>query len=296
MNDESSQARKAAAAAISGASPKRPIGMCTRRRAARSGSLAKSSCEQRRVDRPRAQRVDPHPLASELHAELARHGEHAALGGGVADLARRRPHDGDERRGVDDRPPAAGEQVRERVLAAQVDRREVDPLHALPGVEAGVEDGVVVGRADAGVVAADVDPPEAAGHLAVQRLHLGGGRDVGPHEHAADGSRHLAPGPLVEVDDRHLGPLRGEALAHGAADAAGTTGDDGDPVDQAAGVGGGLAHVTPRGPGGTAGGSRQSSRHSELMKTFLTSQNASRASGPSSRPIPDCLTPPKGVQ
>ena len=44
MNDESSDARKAAAAAISVASPKRPIGMCTRRRAARSGSLAKSSC------------------------------------------------------------------------------------------------------------------------------------------------------------------------------------------------------------------------------------------------------------
>ena len=42
MNDESSEARNAAAAAISVASPKRPIGMWIRRRAARSGSLAKS--------------------------------------------------------------------------------------------------------------------------------------------------------------------------------------------------------------------------------------------------------------
>ena len=36
--------------------------------------------------------------------------------------------------------------------------------------------------------------------------------------------------------------------------------------------------------------------YSELMKTFLTSLNASSASGPSSRPMPDCFTPPKGVQ
>src|SRR5689334_19504151 len=32
------------------------------------------------------------------------------------------------------------------------------------------------------------------------------------------------------------------------------------------------------------------------MKTFLTSVNASRASGPSSRPSPDRLNPPNGVQ
>ena len=44
MKDESSDARNAAAAAISVASPKRPMGMCTSRRAARSGSLANNSC------------------------------------------------------------------------------------------------------------------------------------------------------------------------------------------------------------------------------------------------------------
>ncbi len=32
------------------------------------------------------------------------------------------------------------------------------------------------------------------------------------------------------------------------------------------------------------------------MKTFLVSVNASGASGPSSRPRPDCLKPPNGVQ
>src|SRR5690242_1606676 len=43
-NDASSLARNVTVAAISSASAKRPIGTCTRRRAARSGSLAKSSC------------------------------------------------------------------------------------------------------------------------------------------------------------------------------------------------------------------------------------------------------------
>jgi hypothetical protein len=42
MNEASSLARKATAAAISEASANRPIGTCTRRRAARSGSAANS--------------------------------------------------------------------------------------------------------------------------------------------------------------------------------------------------------------------------------------------------------------
>ncbi len=44
MNDESSLARNATAAASSSGSANRPIGTCTSRRAARSGSLANSSC------------------------------------------------------------------------------------------------------------------------------------------------------------------------------------------------------------------------------------------------------------
>jgi hypothetical protein len=32
------------------------------------------------------------------------------------------------------------------------------------------------------------------------------------------------------------------------------------------------------------------------MKTFLVSVKASSASGPSSRPRPDCLKPPNGVE
>ena len=37
-------------------------------------------------------------------------------------------------------------------------------------------------------------------------------------------------------------------------------------------------------------------RQSVEMKTFLTSVNESSASGPSSRPMPLCLKPPKGVE
>src|SRR3712207_7897481 len=48
--------------------------------------------QQRGVDRPRAQRVDAHVLARELHAELARQRQHTALGRGVGDLRGRRPH------------------------------------------------------------------------------------------------------------------------------------------------------------------------------------------------------------
>src|SRR3954471_12387939 len=36
--------------------------------------------------------------------------------------------------------------------------------------------------------------------------------------------------------------------------------------------------------------------HSLLMKTFLTSVTEASASGPSSRPRPDCFMPPNGVQ
>ena len=104
-------------------------------------------------------------------------------------------------------PFAPRQQVRQRVLAAQVDRREVHPLHPVPRLESGLEDGVVVGRADTGVVAADVDAAVAGGHLAVQRLDLVGGRHVGPHEHAADRRRHRAAGFLVQVDHGHDGAL-----------------------------------------------------------------------------------------
>ena len=92
MNEESSLARKATAAAISsglGEPAHRDVHQAAR---GALGVLGEQLLEQRGVDRPRAQRVDPDALAGELHAQLAGHGEDAALGGGVARSARsRRP-------------------------------------------------------------------------------------------------------------------------------------------------------------------------------------------------------------
>ncbi|MDX6367208.1 MAG: hypothetical protein QOK30_2284, partial [Nocardioidaceae bacterium] len=93
------------------------------------GVLGEELLEQRRVHRAGTQRVDADALAGELDAELARHGEHAALRGAVGDLRRRGAHHGDERRGVDDRPALLLQHVGQHRLAAQVDAGEVDLLH-----------------------------------------------------------------------------------------------------------------------------------------------------------------------
>src|SRR5207253_228919 len=97
-------------------------------------------------------------VAGELDAQLAAHRQHAALGGGVGDLGGGRAHDGDERRGVDDRALALPLHVRDDVLAAQIDRGEVHLLDTVPDVGRGGEDRVVTAGGDAGVVERHVDP------------------------------------------------------------------------------------------------------------------------------------------
>ena len=132
-------------------------------------------------------------------------------------------------------------------------------------------------------------PPKAAGHLGVQGLHLVGGRDVGLDEHDRRPTAATAP---PASSSRSTTATEAPSLAkrsHMALpDAAGASGDDGHAADESVGVREScrscLRSVLPHG------------RYSELMKTFFTSLNASSASGPSSRPIPDCFTPPKGVQ
>jgi hypothetical protein len=128
--------------------------------------------QQRRVDRPRAERVDADVLLGELDAELTAQRQHAALGGGVGDLGRRRSHHRDEARGVDHGAAAGGLQVRDAVLAAQEDRAQVDRLDALPDVELGGDHRAVVGRRDAGVVEKDVDSPVRFAGVAVHRGDL----------------------------------------------------------------------------------------------------------------------------
>ena len=73
------------------------------------------------------------------------------------------------------------------MLAAQEDRLEVDALHALPGLELGVEDrGVVVGG-DPGVVEEHVDAAEALAGLRVQSADGVLVGDVGDEREVASG-------------------------------------------------------------------------------------------------------------
>ena len=115
------------------------------------------------------------------------------------------------------------------------------------------------------------------GHAVEQVTH---GRLVGHvagDELAVDLLRGGGAGIGVDVDAHHAGALAGEA-AHGReADAASGAGHHRDPVGQ-------TIHLILR------------TQESDAKKTFLTSVNECRASGPSSRPRPDCFMPPNGVQ
>jgi hypothetical protein len=139
----------------------------------------------------------------------------------VYEICERGAHDGDERRGVDDRAAAALDEVRDAVLAAQEDRREVDLLHPPPGPERRVEHRHVIGRRDAGVVEQHVDAPVRAGGLLVggaDRVLVG---DVGD-DRQVDGFG-LAQ---VDADDRRA--LLAEQRRGLGADAARRAGDDAD--------------------------------------------------------------------
>ena len=78
MNDESSLARNATAAAISSGSAKRPMGTCTSRRCRAFGVGREQLLEQGRVHRPGAERVHPDALARN-EVRLARQITHPAV-------------------------------------------------------------------------------------------------------------------------------------------------------------------------------------------------------------------------
>ena len=168
--DDSSLARKSAPLTISRGlrePPHRPVHAPALER---GRVVAEDVQQQRRLDRPGAERVDAHALPGELHRELAAHRQHGALRRRVGDLRGRRAEERDERRDVDHRAAAALEQVRDAVLAAEEDALGVDGLHAVPGVDRGVEDRGVVGGRDARVVVEDVDAAEALRRRVHHRL------------------------------------------------------------------------------------------------------------------------------
>src|SRR6476661_4212866 len=121
MKLDSSEARKSTALAISSGSPKRPIGTWTRRRAARSSSLAKSSWSSGVLTGPG-----------------------------------------------------------HRALTRTPSRANCTPSSR--GIEVGVEDGVVLGRADAGVVEGDVDRAVRLLGRAEEGVHVLLADNVDAHE------------------------------------------------------------------------------------------------------------------
>ena len=195
-----------------------------------SGSFANSSWSSGVFTGPGQSAFTRMPLAGELDAQLARHRQHAALRRGVGDLRDGGAHHRHERGGVDDRPAAVVEQVRDAELAAQEDRLEVDVLHPVPGLDRGVEDrGVVLGR-DAGVVEQHVDLPELLARLRVHALDLLGVGHVGLDRRG----RPTASG--AQVHAHHLGPLGLEQPRRLGADAARGAGDHADLALQSAAI------------------------------------------------------------
>src|SRR6185369_10172640 len=102
---------------------------------------------------------------------------------------------------VDNRAAASLEQVGDAVLAAEIDAARVHRLHALPRVEAGLEDRVVVGGGDAGVVVEDVDAAEPLGRCGVHLLHGRLVRDIHLQGQPADLAGNLLRRCPVDVGD-----------------------------------------------------------------------------------------------
>ena len=90
------------------------------------------------------------------------------------------------------------------------------------------------------------------------------------------------PCHLVDVGDHDVRTFGGKPSCGGEPDPAGAAGHHRDPIDQ---------------PPNDIFADRCVHAHpSVARKTFLTSVKAPSASGPSSRPRPDCLKPPNGVE
>jgi hypothetical protein len=111
-------------------------------------------------------------------------------------------------------------------LAAEIDAREVHFLHALPDVEVGDEDRVILGRRDAGVVETHVEAAEAVDGGVVHGIDFARFGDVGVHVESADLTCDRLPRLVAQVDDDDARALAGESACTRPADPAGGSRDD----------------------------------------------------------------------
>lgn len=171
------------------------------------------------LERSGAEGVEAVALAGVDDGQLAGHGEHSALGGGVGQLGGGGADEGDDGGGVDDGALllavlAEGE---DGVLAAEPDALDVDVLGQVPDLLGRVDGVGVVGVHDARVVEDDV---QAAPRINVVDGGLDGGlgRDVDDLalEHSAGGRQLLRLRQALlerragDVAHQDLGALAGE--------------------------------------------------------------------------------------
>ena len=184
-------------------------------------------------------------------------------------------------------PRALLAHVGQRRLAAQVDAGQVDLLHPAPGVELGVQDRVVVRRRDPGVVERDVDAAVGLLRRREQEVDLLLVGDVALDEQAVDlaprsrGPRSVSRSPMTTVapSSANRRTVARPMPLH--------------PPVTTATLPANLPVMLSSSAfsASSVSASVLSVRQSVLMKTFLTSVNASSASGPSSRPEPGLLEP-----
>ena len=174
-------------------------------------------------------------------------------------------------------PLLRGHHVPQRRPAAQVHRFQVDVLDALPGRQVGVFDQVVLRRRDAGIVERDVDRAVALCRRVEERVDRAFVGNINGHKQTGEFLGRRSAGIAVDVADDDGRAFGAHPPRSGQADAAAAAGDDRDPARQ------------------SSGQVHQLASSLIAMNTFLVSVKCSGASGPSSRPSPDCLNPPKGV-
>ncbi len=141
----------------------------------------------------------------------------------------------DEARDVDDRAAAALDHVRDGVLAAEEHAADVDGHDLVPGVDVGVDDRVVGGRHDPGVVVEHVQAAIRVDRRVDHRLGVGlPGNVGGDSDRLAAGVAYLPGGVLgglrADVGQHQARALGREHPGRDPAHPAARAGDDRDLV------------------------------------------------------------------
>ena len=226
MKDASSLARNATAAAISSGSAKRPIGTWTIRRAARSGSFAKSSCRSGVLTGPGQRAFTLMPSLANCTPSSRDNASTPPLEAVYEILRRGRPEHGHKRGRVDYRTLPGALHIRDNSLTAKVDGGEIDLLDPSPGVKAGREYGVVLGRRNASIIESNVDAPVRLVSHAVHSLDVANVADVGADGQPVDFFGSRLGGVVVYVCYDDARAFHRQAAHRGQADTTTAAGDD----------------------------------------------------------------------